>query len=225
MAPAAGPSESPAEEEAQAQAKSAPGASEGPAPAGAAPARAPSPEAPAPAQPAAPPPTPGPIAAHEAPELRSASPSQPAPPPRETPVTLAQLPVAVSVKALEGATRFEIRLEPAELGRVDVRLDIDPEGAVKAHLIVERPEALQLLRRDAHALQQALSEAGLKADSGGLSFGLRQENPGGHAAYRQFQPPESEAAEKHASRQEAAPPPSSRPWRGAALRPALDLTL
>jgi len=48
-------------------------------------------------------------------------------------------------------------------------------------LMVERPETLQLLRRDATALQQALNNAGLQANADSLSFSLQDNNAGNQA--------------------------------------------
>ncbi|WP_245239658.1 flagellar hook-length control protein FliK [Methylobacterium variabile] len=90
------------------------------------------------------------------------------------PAPLSAVPITIGMQALAGSSRFEIRLDPLELGRIDVSLDIDREhGAVKAHLVVERPETLALLQRDAGSLQQALTQAGLNAGEAGLSFSLR----------------------------------------------------
>ncbi len=88
---------------------------------------------------------------------------------------LSAVPMTVGMRALSGTNRFEIRLDPIELGRIDVRLDIDREHGVKAHLVVERPETLALLQRDAGSLQQALAQAGLNPGDGALSFSLRDE--------------------------------------------------
>ncbi len=71
-----------------------------------------------------------------------------------------------------GVNRFQIKLDPPELGRLDVTLEMKSEGGVKLHLTVERPEALDFLQRDARALEKALNDAGLDADSGSLSFSL-----------------------------------------------------
>lgn len=75
-----------------------------------------------------------------------------------------------------GNSRFQIRLDPPELGRIDVRLDMDRGGNVHARLIVERPETLDLMQRDQRALHQALQQAGLDANRTNLEFSLRQ-NP------------------------------------------------
>jgi flagellar hook-length control protein FliK len=72
----------------------------------------------------------------------------------------------------EGTGRFSIQLSPAELGRVQVKLEIDEDNRVKAAVTVERPGTLELLQRDIKGLERALHEAGLKMDGGDLSFSL-----------------------------------------------------
>jgi hypothetical protein len=76
----------------------------------------------------------------------------------------------------KGISRFDIRLDPPEMGRVDVRMEVRKDGHVVAHMTVDRPETLDLLQRDARALQQALNNAGLQADSDSLNFSLRDQN-------------------------------------------------
>jgi flagellar hook-length control protein FliK len=88
-------------------------------------------------------------------------------------VPLGKVPVEIGLKSLAGVNHFEIRLAPDDLGRVDVRLHIDGEGRVKAHLLVDRPETLAFLQRDAAQLQQTLEQAGLKTQDGGLALSLR----------------------------------------------------
>lgn len=91
-------------------------------------------------------------------------------------VNLPQVAFEVVRQFEAGNSRFQIRLDPAELGRIDVRLDVDKSGAVSARMTVERPETLDLLQRDQRALQQALQQAGLDASRTSLEFSLRQ-NP------------------------------------------------
>jgi flagellar hook-length control protein FliK len=76
----------------------------------------------------------------------------------------------------KGTNRFDIRLDPPEMGRIDVRMEVRRDGHVMAHLTVEKAETLELLQRDARALQQALSNAGLNADEDSLNFSLRDQN-------------------------------------------------
>ena len=85
----------------------------------------------------------------------------------------------IAASAKSGKSRFEIRLDPADLGRIDVRIDVDRNGQVTSHLTVERPETLSMLRQDATQLQRALDNAGLSTGNSGLQFSLRdQSSPG-----------------------------------------------
>ena len=74
---------------------------------------------------------------------------------------------------MSGAKQFEIRLDPPELGRVEVRLSIDASGKTQAHMTADQPQTLDLLRKDAPGLTQALREAGLDVSQSGLNFSLR----------------------------------------------------
>lgn len=77
-----------------------------------------------------------------------------------------------------GTQQFEIRLDPPELGKVDVQLEMDGKN-VTARLTVERAETLDLLQRDQRALERALQQAGLNTDKANLQFSLRQDQQGG----------------------------------------------
>jgi chemotaxis protein MotD len=95
------------------------------------------------------------------------------------PVPVSGLAVDIASKAAAGNTSFQIRLDPADLGRIDVRLDVDKHGQVTSHLTVERPATLEMLRNDAPKLQQALEDAGLKTGDNGLQFSLRDQSSQG----------------------------------------------
>jgi chemotaxis protein MotD len=97
----------------------------------------------------------------------------------DAPVPLNGLAADIALRAAGGNSRFEIRLDPAELGRIDVRLDVDKHGNVTSHLTVERPATLDMLRNDAPRLQQALEDAGLKTGDSGLQFSLRDQSSSG----------------------------------------------
>ena len=92
--------------------------------------------------------------------------------------------VAVQIKraVAAGNDRINIRLHPAELGRVQVRLDVADDGHVRALVTAERAETLDLMQRDPRGLERALQEAGLKTDSGSLSFNLRDQGEGAAGA-------------------------------------------
>ncbi|WP_083812055.1 flagellar hook-length control protein FliK [Polymorphum gilvum] len=74
-----------------------------------------------------------------------------------------------------GQSRFQMRLDPPELGRVEVHMRVSSEGVVQAHLVVERSETLDLFLRDQRGLERALEQAGLRTDSGSVQFSLRDQ--------------------------------------------------
>jgi len=91
-------------------------------------------------------------------------------------VPIAGLPVAIAARALDGSTQFDIRLDPPELGRIAVRLDVDRDGQVTSHVTVDRADTLQLLQSQQPLLERALEQAGLKTADNGLQFTLRDQS-------------------------------------------------
>lgn len=81
-----------------------------------------------------------------------------------------------------GQTRFQMRFDPPELGRVDVNMRVGADGGVQAHLIVERPETLDMFLRDQRSLERALEAAGLSTNSENLQFSLKQDGGRGFAS-------------------------------------------
>lgn len=92
--------------------------------------------------------------------------------------TLDTLAQTVAAHAARQDSRFEIKLNPHELGKVDVTMHISSDGTVTAHLRVERPETLDMMLRDQSHLQRALEQSGLNVGSGGLEFSLQQQGQG-----------------------------------------------
>ena len=70
------------------------------------------------------------------------------------------------------AQRFEVRLDPAELGRVDVRIEVGADKKVHAVLAAHASAALSDLMRGSKALEKALGDAGIDIADGGLKFEL-----------------------------------------------------
>lgn len=87
-----------------------------------------------------------------------------------------QIAINIQKAAAQGKDAVTIQLRPEELGRIDVRMEVGKDGQVTAQIRADRPETLELLQRDVRGLERALQDAGLRADSGALSFGLRGEN-------------------------------------------------
>ncbi|MBP2298793.1 flagellar hook-length control protein FliK [Azospirillum picis] len=89
-----------------------------------------------------------------------------------------QIAVHIKKHAADEVDQFTINLHPAELGRIDIKLDIAPDGRVNAIVAVEKAQTLELLQRDSRGLERALQDAGLQTDSNSLNFSLRGEgNP------------------------------------------------
>ncbi len=85
------------------------------------------------------------------------------------------LAVEIAARSQSGAKQFDIRLDPPELGRVEVRLSIDATGKASAHVSADQPQTLDLLQKDAPTLTRALRDAGLNVSQNGLNFSLRQQ--------------------------------------------------
>jgi flagellar hook-length control protein FliK len=81
------------------------------------------------------------------------------------------------LRRLEGrSTRFEMALTPDELGRVDVKLDIDSEGRLNARLAFDNPAAATDLRGRADELRRELEEAGFQLAEDAFEFADRDSN-------------------------------------------------
>lgn len=86
-----------------------------------------------------------------------------------------QVAGAMAKNLQNGNTRFQMRFDPPELGRVEVSMKVSSDGTVHAHMIVERPETLDMFMRDQRGLERALQDAGLNANSENLQFSLRDQ--------------------------------------------------
>lgn len=123
-------------------------------------------------------------------------------PVRGSPETVAQLAAQI-VKKLEGrSTHFDVELNPAGLGQVNVSIEIGAQGKMTAALSFDTPQAAAELRGRSGELQKALEQAGFDLSGGGLSFDVagdrgqgrgdlyqqqQQQNEGGASRGRAFQ--------------------------------------
>ncbi len=90
----------------------------------------------------------------------------------KTPSPAAQIaPALIAVlKNENGTPSVTVRLQPPELGQVQIRIDQTAEGVAHIGITAEKPETLQLLQRDESKLQQALDQAGVQSTGRGISF-------------------------------------------------------
>ncbi len=82
-----------------------------------------------------------------------------------------QISVKITKALQSGVDRISIQLRPAELGRVDVKLEMTHDGRVMTVVTAEKQDTLDLLRRDSSELQRALADAGLQ--NGDMEFNLK----------------------------------------------------
>lgn len=94
------------------------------------------------------------------------------------PVPVEEVAVRIAKAAAGGSDHISIKLKPAHLGQIDVKLELTHDGRVAAVITADRSDTLDMLARDAKSLERALADAGLKADSGSLQFGLRSGGDG-----------------------------------------------
>jgi flagellar hook-length control protein FliK len=107
---------------------------------------------------------------------QQATPTQVAPSHAAEPVRAAS-PVAQLTPALvqighasDGAQRLTVRLQPPELGQVEIRIDRAHELPARVDITVEKQETLTLLLRDQPQLQRALDQAGVPAEGRSVTF-------------------------------------------------------
>lgn len=86
-----------------------------------------------------------------------------------------KLGVTIAAKTLEGLHEFDIRLDPPDLGRIQVKLTVDDRGQAQATLVADKQQTLDLLQRDASSLNRTLNDAGLNLANNGLNFSLREQ--------------------------------------------------
>jgi flagellar hook-length control protein FliK len=89
-------------------------------------------------------------------------------PAADQPPALTQIRAAIEQR--DGAARIEIRLDPPELGRVQIEFEMRGNGQLRAIIQATEGDTLELMRRHGESLEQDLREQGF----GDLSFEWRQ---------------------------------------------------
>lgn len=78
------------------------------------------------------------------------------------------------IRKLDGrSTKFEMALTPDDLGRVDVKLEIDAEGRLAARMAFDNPAAAADLRGRADELRRQLQDAGFHVPDDAFEFAER----------------------------------------------------
>ncbi|MEM7652525.1 MAG: flagellar hook-length control protein FliK [Pseudomonadota bacterium] len=100
---------------------------------------------------------------------------------RQAPHQPVQDQIAIQIRRAvdTGQDKISIRLNPSELGRIDVEMTRSADGQIQAVIKAEKSDTLDLLMRDARHLERAMADAGLKLDNSALSFQLASGGAGG----------------------------------------------
>jgi flagellar hook-length control protein FliK len=130
----------------------------------------------------------------------------------------------IASEAAAGTSRFLIRLDPPELGRVDVRIRFGRDGEVHARLIADRPETASLLMRDAAVLERALNASGVRTSDAGIDVMLR-DSSGGFARTDGGPNGETPVAPPYRPLAAAVDLPDAPAWIPPALSGRLDLSV
>jgi hypothetical protein len=102
-----------------------------------------------------------------------------APPPAGVPTPAAQLsPTLMTLaKTADGNQQMTVRLHPADLGMVQVRIETTASGSTQVQITAEKTDTLQALLRDQTQLHRTLDEAGIPAAGRSVTFHVAQTVP------------------------------------------------
>ena len=129
--------------------------------------------------------------------------------------------VEIARQTVLGNEHVTIRLDPGTMGRIEVRMHFDDRGNLNAVVAAESPAALELLKRESGDLGRALSDAGVKTDSGSFRFDSRSSgSDGGSGWQRQQNGHNSPNARGYA---EATPPNEEPAYRALPTSGSVDL--
>lgn len=111
----------------------------------------------------------------------------------------------------DGGEEVQIRMDPAELGRIHVRLSFDEGGSLRAVVAADSPQVLEAIRRDSADLGRTLTDAGVRTDA--QSFRFDRGSGSGHGGDMPRQWGQQSNDRGGAASSEAEPIPDYRPLR------------
>ncbi len=79
-----------------------------------------------------------------------------------------------------------VQLDPVDLGKIDIKMDISPKGETKVQILAEKLETYAFLTKATDQIQGILNDKGLSQDSTSLNFGLRHGNSNQQNNNQQF---------------------------------------
>ncbi|CAA9511039.1 MAG: hypothetical protein AVDCRST_MAG31-895 [uncultured Sphingomonas sp.] len=121
-----------------------------------------------------------------------------------------RLGAVITTQLRDGGNEVQIRMDPAELGRIHVRLSFDEGGSLRAVVGADSPQVLDAMRRDAGELGRTLAEAGVRTDAQSFRFDRGSHGGGGGDLPRPWRHGQGEGREQSAPQ---ADEPRYRPLR------------
>jgi flagellar hook-length control protein FliK len=116
----------------------------------------------------------------------------------------------------DGREHMRVRLDPKDLGQLDVRLSFEKDGALRAIITASTSASNDLLRQEMPTLVRNLSDAGVRMDEGSLRFELQSGSGSGSGQRQPFQD-ERRPSSRNGSREDLRPEEDAvfgtRPWR------------
>lgn len=95
-----------------------------------------------------------------------------------------EMGVEIAHHVAAGRDEMMVRLDPPEMGRVDIRLSFDRDGAVRGVIAADSPGVLDMLRKETGELTRALADAGVRSDAQSFRFDSKGRDPGQTAHQR-----------------------------------------
>ncbi len=106
---------------------------------------------------------------------------------QHTPAAQVSLQILANVR--HGDNIINIQLEPRELGKVDIVMELKADGKTDIFIRADNKDTLELLRADSSILEKSLNDAGIKTESGAINFNLKhdQQQSAKHQQHQQTQ--------------------------------------
>ncbi len=140
-----------------------------------------------------------PLGQHPAAPAQAHIPHQPVMPFRADKVAR-EMGLEIARRMSAGNEELVIRLDPAELGRINIRMAVNEHGHLRAVVAADAPSVLDALRSDISELTRALEQAGVRTDSQSFRFDRGGSgDSGGHWQQRYQQQASTRPGGDHAS--------------------------
>lgn len=81
-----------------------------------------------------------------------------------------EMGIQIARRVASGGDELVIRLDPAELGRINIRMSVNEQGQLRAVVAADAPSVVETIRSDISELTRALEQAGVRTDSQSFRF-------------------------------------------------------